>query len=72
MAAQVYKSRDGDVVDAVAWRYYGRVDAGVLRAVLEANPGLADYGDALPAGVRITLPDLPPAATVSQGVSLWD
>ena len=69
---QTYRTRDGDTVDAIAWRQYGRVDAAVLRAVLEANPGLADRGAALPPGIDVTLPDIDQAASTRQGVKLWD
>lgn len=70
--AQTYKTRDGDVVDEIAWRQYGAVDADILRIVLEANPGVADYGPKLPAGVSITLPDIPKPASTRKAVSLWD
>lgn len=70
--AQVYKTSDGDVVDQIAWRQYGRVDADILRAVLEANPGLADMGPVLPAGVSITLPDIQSPASTKKAVALWD
>ena len=39
-----YRTRDGDAVEAV----------------LEANPGLADHGARLPAGLSIALPPEPP------------
>jgi phage tail protein X len=71
MAIQ-YTSTDGDMVDEVAWRYYGTTDSGQVESVLAANPGLADYGPLLPAGVVITLPDATTAAQTSQGVKLWD
>jgi phage tail protein X len=65
-----YRSKDGDMVDAICWRYYGRT-AGAVEAVLDANPGLADRGPVLDAGVVIELPDLPEPEP-DQGVSLWD
>ena len=68
--AAFYRSKDGDVVDAIAWAHYGRQDEGVVEAVLEANPGLADLGPILDAGVRIKLPALPDPAP-RQGVRLW-
>jgi phage tail protein X len=69
-SAAFYRSKDGDVVDAIAWRHYGRQDAGVVEAVFEANPGLADQGPILPAGLRIELPALPDPAP-REGVRLW-
>ncbi|MFB9149513.1 tail protein X [Roseovarius ramblicola] len=65
-----YRSRDGDVVDRVVWQHYGRQNDGLVEAVLEANPGLADLGPVLPAGIRIALPDIPePEGAAS--VRLW-
>lgn len=69
--AQTYKTRDGDVLDDVVWNYYGTRAGLAVETVLNANNGLADIGAVLPAGILITLPDLPtPAATT--GVKLWD
>ncbi len=53
-----YRTSDGDELDWICWRHYGRT-AGAVEAVLEANPGLADRGPVLPAGIEIELPDLP-------------
>ena len=50
-------TRDGDVLDALIWRHYGRGD--VLAAVLEANPTLATSPPVLSAGLVIELPELP-------------
>lgn len=53
-------ARQGDTVDAICWRHYGRTD-GTVAAVLEANAGLADHGAVLPAGTLVDMPD--PGAT---------
>ena len=53
---------DGEVLDWICWRHYGRT-RDVVEKVLESNLGLADYGPILPAGLRITLPAIPPPAT---------
>ncbi len=66
-----YISRAGDTVDYIAWKYYGATTNGVVEQVLEANPGLADYGAELPGGVFVLLPDIEAPAT-AQGVKLWD
>jgi phage tail protein X len=64
-------TRDGDVVDALAAAAYGPDIPGSVEAVLAANPVLRHHGPALPAGLTITLPDLP--APVRGGVvKLWD
>ncbi|WP_459900060.1 tail protein X [Desulfobaculum senezii] len=65
-----YRTKDGDMVDAICQRHYGRT-AGVVESVLEANPDLADLGPVLDAGVVIVLPELP-APEPDEGVSLWD
>ncbi|MDR8014115.1 tail protein X [Ectopseudomonas guguanensis] len=61
----------GDTVDAIVWRYYGRT-AGLVERVLDANPGLADLGPVLPNGTLINLPAAAPQAEQSQMVNLWD
>ncbi len=66
----IYVTRDGDVVDEICKAQYGRTDV-VTEAVLAANPGLADYGPYLPAGVSITLPVLK-VAQQTQPDRLWD
>lgn len=64
------RSVDGDVLDELCWRHYGREDA--VPAVLAANPGLADAaGPVLEAGVSIVLPELPPAPELEGAVQLW-
>lgn len=66
----VYVTREGDTADWIAWRHYGRVDS--VDAILEANPGLADYGPVLPAGVEVVLPEVEQPSTTVRGVRLWD
>lgn len=56
--------RDGERLDLICWRYYGRLCGRVVEQVLAANPGLSRLGPhALPAGTVIGLPALPAAAT---------
>lgn len=64
-------AQQGDTVDAMCWRHYGRT-AGVVEQVLDANPGLADLGPTLPHGTRVELPDAAPQAEQRQMVNLWD
>lgn len=61
-------TKDGDMLDALCWRHYGRED--VVPAVLEANPALAARPPMLPAGLRVTLPDLPDPAEKKE-IRLW-
>ena len=66
-----YRTRDGDSLDAICWKHYGR-QAGAVEAVLEANPGLSEVGPVLPAGFVIGLPELPQTAPEIETVGLWD
>lgn len=66
----IYETRDGDMLDAVCFRYYGYAPKAV-EAVLEANPKLADLGPTFRAGVSIALPDLP-APSAEATTRLWD
>lgn len=63
-------AQQGDSLDEVCARYYGRTE-GVFEAVLVANPGLADFGEILPHGIAIEMPDLPDSA-VKETINLWD
>lgn len=69
---QFYETRDGDVLDAIAFDHYGSTASGQLEAVLAANPGIAALGAVLDAGVRIVLPDLSDDDTTSEALQLWD
>jgi len=70
--AQQYKTKDGDMLDWICWRVYGKpTPAGTLELVLNANPGLADKGPVYSAGELITLPDLPESGE-NEIVKLWD
>ncbi len=66
-----HRAVQGDTVDAICWRHYGRT-AGVVEQVLEANPGLADLGPVIPNGTLIALPDAAVQAEQRQLVNLWD
>lgn len=66
-----YTTRDGDTVDAIAWRVYGSTSNQVVESVLATNAGLADYGPILPAGVTIALPEIA-APAKAKGIKLWD
>lgn len=60
----------GDTVDAICWRYYGRTQ-GVVEQVYSLNAGLADAGIILPHGQPVELPDVT-AAPQREIVNLWD
>ncbi len=65
------RAQQNDTVDALCWRHYGRT-AGVTEAVLDANPGLADYGPTLPQGLAVQMPEAQVSAPQRQMVNLWD
>lgn len=69
--AEQRRTQQHDTVDALCWRHYGRT-AGVVEAVLDANPGLADHGAVLPTGLLVILPELQTAAPERPMVNLWD
>ncbi|WP_153785689.1 tail protein X [Pseudomonas sp. EMN2] len=69
--AEQRRTQQNDTVDALCWRHYGRT-AGVVEQVLDANPGLADQGPVLPAGLLVILPELQAAAPDRPMVQLWD
>ncbi|EKT4441134.1 TPA: tail protein X [Stenotrophomonas maltophilia] len=70
--ARTYNTRDGDVVDRIAYAHYGEQSPAILRAVFDANPGLAARGPVLAAGLAITLPEVQRPAGERKGIALWD
>ncbi|MAM73387.1 tail protein X [uncultured Tistrella sp.] len=72
----LYRTIDGDVLDRICWRHYGRHD--VVAEVLAANPGLAGKGPVYPANLAVLLPDVPRATAgrtipvARERVRLWD
>ncbi|MEM7047007.1 MAG: tail protein X [Pseudomonadota bacterium] len=65
-----YVTKDGDSLDWLCWKHYGR-QSGTVEVVLAANPDLAGLGPILPTGIVITLPKLVDH-TSNQPVRLWD
>lgn len=62
-------AKQGETVDQIAARCYDG-DTAMVPAILEANPGLAALGAALPHGTPVILP--PRVATAKTLTSLWD
>ena len=67
----VWTTTDGDMLDAVCEAHYGP-RPGAVEVVLRENPGLAEHGPVLPAGIRIELPDLADRPASSGAVRLRD
>lgn len=66
-----YVTEDGDMVDQIAFAYYGR-HRGTAELVYAANRGLADKGVVLSAGVAIILPPAPAEPVTEPFKRLWD
>ena len=69
MAITYYICKDDDMLDAICWQYYGN-QSGMLEAVLNANPLLANKGHKLKAGTKIILPEI--TNTNDAILRLWD
>jgi phage tail protein X len=69
MATTVH-ALQGDTLDTLCWRHYGRT-AAVTEHVLLANPRLAEHGPVLPQGAAVFMPDAAPQPQ-QQRVNLWD
>ncbi len=67
-----YTTKSGDVVDEIAWNFYGTRAGLVVEQVLDANKGLAAAGPVLAAGIVINLPDISLPAATQGAISLWD
>lgn len=67
-----YMTRQGDKVDFICWKFYGSERNGSVEAVFAANPGLANRGTTLEAGITIILPPLPEATKPDKAIKLWD
>ncbi|MFK1433035.1 tail protein X [Pseudomonas aeruginosa] len=67
--ATIYRTSSGDELDTVCFHYYGHV-AGVVEAVYDANPWLADEPQPLRAGLLILLPEVERPAVGE--LRLWD
>lgn len=64
-----YQTKDGDVLDAICFKYYGST-SGTVEKVLEANRHLAELGAVLSSNIKIVLPDLT-GKEESEGIKLW-
>ncbi len=69
--AFTYITSQGDELDMICFRYYGRTQ-GTVEVVLEANRDLANRMHYLEEGIRITLPHIASPAQVSRAIRLWN
>lgn len=66
----IYKTKDGDMIDAICYRYYG-ASSGYMEKVLAANSGLAAQGPVYSAGIEIELPAVQASAVQATRKTLW-
>lgn len=64
------RALQNEAIDALVWRALGSTDG--VEAVLEANPGLAAFGEALPDGLEVVFPVIAQAQAEADLVQLWD
>jgi phage tail protein X len=61
MAYRLYQTKDGDMIDLIAWQHYGK-SSGFVEKMLEVNRGdrahaLSSKPLVLPRGLNILLPE---------------
>ena len=64
-------SEEGETVDLLVWRVFGRLDGLLVEQTLDLNAGLAAAGPVLPAGRVVLLPP-DPVPSEQPLVRLWD
>lgn len=67
--ARTYLTRDGETLDAIAYRIYG--DEQMVHMILAANPQITMLPPKLPSGRTLILPDAPPSSGQVKTVRLW-
>jgi phage tail protein X len=63
-------SSEGDTLDLVCWRHFGKT-AAVTEAALALNPHLPPLGEIIPTGSLVVLPGAT-LAPITKRVQLWD
>ncbi|MEL6503501.1 MAG: tail protein X [Pseudomonadota bacterium] len=68
------RAQAGDTLELLVFRHYGKQDHATLTAVMDANPGIADHGLFLPAGLEVVVPVLTvdePQRVLARVQELW-
>jgi len=65
-----YRTKTDDMLDAIVYQQYGNVSP--LTDVINANPGLVNHPEKLPAGLLINLPTINIKTTTIKTVRLWN
>jgi|GEM_PF-200832 len=69
----LYRTKDGDTVDSIAYKYYGSTSNKLVENIFEANHRLSDYPPVLPEGLLIELPEQSQTTMITtKKVKLWD
>ena len=66
------RSIAGDSVNLLLYRELGRCDDAAEETLWRLNPGLAEQGPVLPAGVWVIVPEMDTQPGVAKPVSAWD
>ncbi|CAM3097396.1 MULTISPECIES: tail protein X [Pseudomonas] len=66
------RSIAGDSVNLLLYRELGRCDDAAEETLWRLNPGLAEHGPVLPAGVGVIVPEMDAQPGVATPVSAWD
>lgn len=63
---------DGLTVSTIVWRRFKRPMLGLVEAIYDLNPGLADLGQTLPVGTSFEMPiPIPREQQVLDPIRLW-
>lgn len=66
------RSIAGDSVNLLLYRETGRSDDEAEELLWRANPGLAEHGACLPAGLWVRVPELPDNPPPAAPITAWD
>lgn len=66
----IYKAKDGESIDYICWKYYGKTD-GIVEQVLKANRHLTELSAILKAGTQINLPAIEDKKQNNKKIKLW-
>ena len=72
MEDSTYITKDGETLDYICWKVYGKTE-GIVEQVLGNNSGLAALGASYSSGVKIKLPDIGALSTTTPVLAsvLW-
>jgi phage tail protein X len=58
MSTTLYRTREGETVDEICFRVFDSTANNVVEETYRLNQNLAEYGETLPSGLLIVLPDV--------------